>query len=368
MGHSGKCGRTIRSVVCKLGVLLALALLFVGCSNKPATAPAPSARPAITAVQAIQAFETLYPGFEARSAREYDGSWVIEGSSVKDSGWNAARPFPVRVPIQVDGTGVVTATVDGVRWSGTQDLAALLKSKRDSFGAGWSIANDLPGYVEAPGSTVVGVGVGRAGKVAVRIDTRAGPRPLLLYAWHKYSYWTATVRYSAAQWKHQAQVLGASLNTLLSARDDDKPAEPLGSPRPVDGQFTARIVAADAAKCTVTIDRFQVFTGDAAYAAAIQDDPRNKDSLGSAFYTRNLISEHTVLHVNSRAVVTRFYSEDVWSPRMASTLDMVTAIDVDEFFREYQTERAFRLMLRGAGATIIVSDGEVIAIVGNNSP
>jgi len=289
-----------RSFVCRLGVLLALALFLTGCSDKPAPMPSPSASPVITSAQAKQAFETLYPGFKAKSAREHDGTWVIQGSSVEDQGWSGARPFRVRAPIRIDQPGVVTALVDGVEWSGTKNLAALEQ------------------------------------------------------------------KYVAAQWKHQAQVLGASLNTFLSAHEDDKPAEPLGSPTPVDGQFTARIVAADAAKRTVTVDRFQVFYGDAAYRAAAEDDPQNT-SLGSAFYTRNLIPERTVLRVDNHAVVTRYYSQD-GSPPMASTRGMVTAIDVADFFREYQSDRVFREMLRGGGATIIMSRGKIIAIVGKSTP
>ena len=345
----------------------------------------------------MQAFEALYPGFRAKSAREHGDAWVIEGFSIKSADVNAARPFRVRVPIRVDEAGVVANTVDGAQWSGAQQLAALLKEKRSSAGVLWSIADELTGYMDAPGSTVVGVRVGRTGKVAVKIDTRIGPRPTLLYAWNKDTDWSATVRYSAAQWKHQAQLLRAAVIRMGSpipqsavepqgssqwharARilavalqdgllaDGSSLPEPFGSPRPTDAHFTARIVRVDPENRSVTIDRIQLFIGDPAYAAAIQDDPRNV-SLGSPVYIRNVVRERTVLPVREDAVATRFYP-GVWSPSTGRRgMAVITAFDAGEFFREYASDREFRSMLRGTGAEIVVVDGRIDAVVGNYTP
>ena len=345
----------------------------------------------------MQAFDALYPGFGAKSAREHGDAWVIEGVSFKGSGSNAVRPFRVRVPIRVDAAGAVTTTIDGAQWSGTQQLSALLKEKRSSVGVLGSIAEDLSWYMNAPGSTVVGVRVDRTGKVAVRIETRVGPRPMLLYAWNKHSRWTATVLYSEAQWKHQAQILRSAVTRMgipipqsavepqgsspwhARARilatalqdalvgDSSSPPEPFGSPRPTDAHFTARIVTVDPEKRSVTIDRIQLFIGDPAYAAALQDDPRNV-SLGSPVYIRDVVRERTVLPVREDAVATRFYP-GVWSPSTGRRgMAVITAFDAGEFFREYASDRDFRSMLRGTGAEIVVVDGRIDAVVGNYTP
>ena len=338
-------------VRCRLVSTLLVVVLLVavaGCakaSQKPATA-----------VAARRAFEALYPGFRATSAEASGNAWVVRGLSRSDFGRDSA--VKVRVPVTRDGTGAFHVVVDGVRWSGTADLQALLQVKE-----GDHVMGVVKYYLE-PGSQVVDVRSEARG-VVVSVVTKAGPQPPLVVKWDPSGGWVPEIEFTADQWRHEAEAFGTALQLMALGVGSSAP-EPKGSPKPVSGVFTADILAADQAKRTVTIDRIQYFNGDGADRAAAEDGAQASPS---GTYTRNHVRERTVLRVSRHAVAAAFYFGPDWQPVLGIRHTVpVSAMDTEEFFHEYRTESAYREMLRGIGAWLVVAHGQVIFLVSNYTP
>lgn len=183
----------------KLGLLLAAgaALLSVGCARQAATVPQPTAK------QAIAAFNAMYPDFKGASAETSRGAWVVTGESVptrdgdQDEG---EEPVPVRVPIRSGGSGIASATVGGVRWTGSADLEALVTPKRDKDGYDLTIAEQFSEYTVGPGAVVVGASTVSSTSVAVSVDTVVGIKPLLTFTWRLSDGWSSDAAYGNLNW------------------------------------------------------------------------------------------------------------------------------------------------------------------------
>jgi hypothetical protein len=178
----------------KLWLVLALGatLLAGGCARQAVSAPQSTAK------QAIAAFNAMYQGFKGASAETSGGAWVVTGVSVPASG--DYPPVPVRVPIRVGGSGVSSATLDGVRWTGSADLEALVTPKQDSDGYGQTIAETFSVYVDGPGAAVVGASTVSSSVVSVLVGTNVGIKPTLTFTWSPTMGWDSNAANGSLNW------------------------------------------------------------------------------------------------------------------------------------------------------------------------
>jgi hypothetical protein len=178
----------------KLWLVLALAatLLPAGCVREAASVPQPTAK------QAIVAFNAIYRGFRGASAETSSGAWAVTGESIPES--DDYSPVPVRVPIRVGGSGIASATVGGVRWTGSADLEALVTPKRDKDGYDLTIAEQFSEYTVGPGAVVVGASTVSSTSVAVLVETVVGIKPSLTFTWSPSDGWSSNAAYGSLNW------------------------------------------------------------------------------------------------------------------------------------------------------------------------
>lgn len=176
--------------------VLAAALLAAGCVRQAASMPRPTDK------QAIVAFNAMYPGFKGASAETSRGAWVVTGESVptSDTDGEDVEPVPVRVPIRVGGSGIASATVGGVRWTGSADLEALVTPKRDKDGYDQTIAEQFSEYTVGPGAVVMGASSVSSTSVAVSVDTVVGLKPVLTFTWRPSDGWSSDAAYGSLNW------------------------------------------------------------------------------------------------------------------------------------------------------------------------
>jgi hypothetical protein len=154
-----------------LAVVAVLLLLGAGCSSSKPTAP--------TSTQAKRAFEAMYPGLLATSAEPSGTAWTVVGYAKTNPDLDST--IPVQVAVSPDATGVVSASVDGLRWTGKADLELLLESRSDSTGTTSSIADALFSYIED--ARIVDVQRAVDGQIRVSVVTSEGPQPPFSVYW-----------------------------------------------------------------------------------------------------------------------------------------------------------------------------------------
>jgi hypothetical protein len=161
------------------------ALLAAGCT--PPAASAPQLPPAEGVVQAVLAFNSMYPGFKGTSADSSGTVWMVDGESVPEEEDDPA--VPVRVPVQVGGSGVASATIEGVYWTGTVDLAVLTEARQTSDGPASSISSELEQFTDADDFAVTDVRRESTDSVSVTAWTSDEVRPPIVFHWDEDGYW-----------------------------------------------------------------------------------------------------------------------------------------------------------------------------------
>jgi hypothetical protein len=182
----------------KLRLILAVGvtLLSAGCVRQAVSVPQPTAK------QAIAAFNAMYQGFKGASAETSGGAWVVTGESVptSDAEDEGEDPVPVRVPIRVGGSGIASATVGGVRWTGSADLEALVTPKRDKDGYDQTIAEQFSDYTDGPGAVVVNASTVSSAAASVLVETNIGVKPLVTFTWSPSTGWSSNAAYGSLDW------------------------------------------------------------------------------------------------------------------------------------------------------------------------
>lgn len=169
-----------------VGLVGMCALLAAGCAAPAASTPQVPAPE--RAVQAVLAFNAMYPGFKGSSAEGSGTVWTVDGESVPEGEEEGDPAIPVRVPVQVGGSGAASATVGGVYWTGTVDLAALTEVRQTSDGPAWPISTELQQFIDADGFAVTGVLRESTDSVSVTAWTSDEVRPPIVYRWED-GYW-----------------------------------------------------------------------------------------------------------------------------------------------------------------------------------
>lgn len=162
------CFRLSALLVATLGVAA-----LTGCAKQPAT-PTAALRPT-TSAQALLAFAGMYPKFAASSAVASGTGWVVSGELVTDE--DVLPTVPVQVLIHAGPSGVASCTIDGVTWSGDQDLMALADIRGVIGAPPDSVADMLD--LGAQGSVVVAANRPDSSTVDVTIRAEGVP------SWHE---------------------------------------------------------------------------------------------------------------------------------------------------------------------------------------
>jgi len=165
-------------------------------------------------------------------------------------------------------------------------------------------------------------------------------------------------------WQRQAEILGTAVQ-MLTLADGSSPAEPRTSAPPSNGRFVARILAADPARGTVTVNRIQLFSGADARQAAAADGAAEPPS---GVYWRDRIHERTVLRLSRDVAITRFFPPPGQPATGLPDTVAITALTPPQFFTDYAHDKGFRRLLRSGGAWIVVWQGKIVVIAANYLP
>jgi hypothetical protein len=167
-----RCGRAA-SVLSLATAAVVFVSLCGGCAGTKHEEP--------TGAQARRAFEAMYPGLAALSAEGSGTAWVVRGYGKTDPTMDST--IAVQSTVSSDATGVASALVDGVRWSGSADLGALLESRPDSDGDTWPVVDAVWMSLPDDGTRVVDVQRVPNGRIRVTVVTSEGPPALLFVTW-----------------------------------------------------------------------------------------------------------------------------------------------------------------------------------------
>lgn len=139
-------------------------------------------------------------------------------------------------------------------------------------------------------------------------------------------------------------------------------------PVPKNGAFTARIMGVNEASGTVTFNRIQFFTKDAARAA--RADGRAKPPSG--YYVRDRYRERRELPLADDAIGVVYFMDTDWvkGDLFVETQagSPVVAMDRATFAKRYRDDGYLRSALRDTGAVFVARNGKVVYIKANYRP